>query len=62
MLDAQYGPLNRILEEIKSRRWICDGRGPYQYDDDRYRQEAGWAFEEIEKIVKEARAALGGRG
>lgn len=48
-----------IVEEVKGRRWICEGRGPYRYDEDGYRLETGWAFDAIEKIAKEALSASG---
>ncbi len=51
--------LAKIVEEVKGRRWICEGRGPYRYDEDGYRQETGWAFDAIEKIAKDALAASG---
>ena len=51
--------LAAIREEVKGRRWICEGRGPYTYDDDRYRQETGFAFNVIEKLAGDALAASG---
>lgn len=51
--------LAAIREEVKGRRWICEGRGPYTYDDDRYRQETGFALDAIEKLAAEALAASG---
>jgi hypothetical protein len=38
-----------ITGVIKSRRWITIGRGPYEWDDDRYRGEFKAAIAEIEK-------------
>lgn len=57
--DNLYGFINRTLEAIRQRRWLCEGRGSYRYDDDEYRKEAGYAFDEIQKIALEARDALG---
>ena len=48
-----YNGLTRIRKAIEAREWILDGRGPYEWDDDRYRQEASWAFEEVIKIISE---------
>lgn len=53
------GALAKIREEVKGRRWICEGRGPYTYDDDRYRQETGFALDAIEKLAADALAASG---
>jgi len=44
----------KILNEVKTRRWICEGRGPYTYDDDRYRAETGFALDAIEEIARKA--------
>lgn len=51
--------LAEITAEVKGRRWICQGRGSYTYDDDRYRREAGFAFDAIEKIAVAALSASG---
>jgi hypothetical protein len=51
--------LSKIRDEVKARRWICDGRGPYTHDDDRYRQETGFALDAIEKTAAESLAASG---
>jgi len=31
--------VNGIVKEIDSRAWIANSRGPYEWNDDRYRQE-----------------------
>lgn len=51
--------LAKVREEVKGRRWICEGRGPYTYDDDRYRLETGLGLDAIEKIAVDALAASG---
>lgn len=51
--------LASICQEVKGRRWICDGRGPYTYDDDRYRKETSFAFDAIEKLAVDALSASG---
>ena len=41
-----------IREEFEGRDWLMEGRGPYPYDDDEYKQEVRYimdAFNEIEK-------------
>lgn len=43
---------NAIKDEIKSRQWITEGRGPYEWDDDRYREEAGLAFDAILDLIQ----------
>lgn len=40
--------LNQIKEAMNGRAWVLEGRGPYAYDDDEYRQEFRYALESIE--------------
>ena len=51
--------LAAICQEVKGRRWISEGRGPYPYDDDRYRKETRFAFDAIEKLAVDALSASG---
>jgi hypothetical protein len=46
--------LNAILTEIKARAWLREGRGPYEWNDDDYRREAGWCMDAVRKIAEEA--------
>lgn len=43
---------NAIKKEIAARDWILEGRGPYAWDDDRYRDEARQAFEAVLKLIQ----------
>ncbi len=52
--DALFDVINGVKQELKSRDWIFEGRGPYQWDDDRYREEAGLAFAAMKDIVEKA--------
>jgi len=45
---------DEIRKRIRRSRWITEGRGMYQYDDDRYREETGIAFDEIQDQVEAA--------
>src|SRR3546814_17558884 len=40
-----------ITNSIRGRRWICDGRGPYEWDDEEYQLEFGAAPAEIETVL-----------
>lgn len=53
------GALVGVLDEVKGRRWVVQGRGSYEWNDDKYRQETGLALDAIEKIAKDALAASG---
>lgn len=52
--DALFDVINGVKKELKSRDWLLEGRGPYRYDDDRYREEAGLAFDVVRGIVEAA--------
>lgn len=51
--------LSKVLVEVGARRWVVEGRGSYNFDDDGYRRETGWALDAIEKLAREALAASG---
>ena len=42
---------SRLKETLASREWLATGRGPYEWDDDNYRKEFGWALDEINKSL-----------
>lgn len=48
-----------VRAEVSKRRWIAEGRGSYEYDDDRYRKETGLALDAIDKIAEKALTASG---
>ena len=58
--DALFDILRAIKRELDSRHWIFEGHGPYQWDDDQYKEEAGRAFESISDVLE--KAAKSGRG
>ncbi len=49
--------LHEIVAEIKGREWLRHGRGPYAWNDDDYRREAGWdatlaqCADEVRRII-----------
>lgn len=51
--------LNAVRKEADARRWVIDGRGSYEWDDERYRKETGWALKAIEEIAVNALRASG---
>ena len=53
------GALDAVRREVDGRAWILDGRGNYEWDDERYRAEAGYALHEIARICNEALTASG---
>lgn len=51
--------LNKIQRIAKSFDWICEGRGPYEYDDDRYRMEVGSLIVQVLAVAEEHLHASG---
>ncbi|KKL84053.1 hypothetical protein LCGC14_1968580 [marine sediment metagenome] len=43
---------NNIKKEIESRQWITEGRGPYEWDDERYQEETKVAFDAVLKLIE----------
>src|SRR5687768_8162932 len=43
--------LAEVNKTVDSYHWITEGRGPYAYNDDEYRKEAGYMLEAIKKIA-----------
>lgn len=42
---------NAIREVIVNRSWVTESRGSYEWDDDRYRDEARLAFDEVRELI-----------
>ena len=53
--------LEAVIREAESRTWVADGRGPYAWDDDRYKDEAGRALRSVVAIAKRALTESGDR-
>lgn len=51
--------LNKIRAHVKGFGWLLEGRGPYEWNDDRYRDEAGHAMRPTIEIAQAALAASG---
>ncbi len=43
-----------MVKEAGGRLWVTDGRGPYAWDDERYKDEAGQALRSVIAIGKKA--------
>lgn len=55
IVDRRLWSLVRnIHEAIRRRSWLLDGRGCYEWDDNRYRLEAAYAFEDVDEAIKKA--------
>jgi hypothetical protein len=51
--------LEDVVREASARLWVVDGRGSYEWDDERYRRETGLA---LRAVIEVARTALGESG
>lgn len=47
--------VNQIRAAIDGHSWLLEGRGPYEWDDDRYRDEFGDAVKRIEAAMEPLR-------
>ena len=57
---AMREALWKIIQEIRMRGWLKNGRGSYSWNDDDYRREAGWLMNGVSKIAEEARSSTAG--
>lgn len=46
--------LVQCQKAVRSREWVLESRGPYEWDDDRYKDEAGFALREVVEIAAAA--------
>lgn len=49
--DELVKALNLVRSELQARDWIMDGRGPYEWDDDRYRAEVGHLYKAVQPTL-----------
>lgn len=54
-----HAVVRQIEEEITGRMWLIEGRGPYEWDDDKYRQEFGWAIHALQEKLEPLRKIAG---
>lgn len=63
LFDADLGGLATTLKKISKHAsgftWIVDGRGSYEWTDDRYREEAGNALRPIIEMADKAYSRQG---
>lgn len=51
--------VHAIDEEITGRMWLIEGRGSYEWDDDTYRKEFGWAVHALQEKLEPLRKITG---
>lgn len=44
---------DKVRKMFDLRSWIMQGRGPYPYDDDRYKEEVRYLFDEFDALQKD---------
>lgn len=50
-----HAVVKNIDEEINGRMWLIESRGPYKWDDDRFRKEFGWAVHALQEKLEPLR-------
>jgi len=53
--------LNAVRERLRQSEWILESRGPYEWDDDRYKDEAGSCFRDVDAIIAPVAKATANR-
>lgn len=51
--EVMMQAFDRVRQIFESRDWIMEGRGSYPYNDDRYKEEVRYLFDEFEAIRKD---------
>lgn len=44
--------VNQFNDAFQRRRWLLESRGPYEWDDDRYRDEFSAAYDELKEPIE----------
>ncbi len=44
--------LDLVRKIFESREWIMEGRGAYPYDDEKYREEVRYMYNEFDALMK----------
>lgn len=59
VIERDRSAVARVIEainrELAGREWVREGRGPYEWDDDRYREEFGEALKGIRRAMEPLR-------
>lgn len=50
-----HAVVSSLEAEITGRMWLIEGRGCYEWDDDKYQQEFGWAIHAIQEKLEPLR-------
>ncbi len=51
--EACLQAISKINDSFRSREWITEGRGSYPYDDERYKQEVRFIFDELQGFISD---------
>jgi len=51
--EVMIAAFAKIREMFRKREWIMEGRGSYRYDDDRYKEEVRYLFDECDAIAND---------
>lgn len=51
--EVMMQAFDKVRQLFESRSWIMEGRGSYRYDDDRYKEEVRYLFDEFDQLQKD---------
>jgi hypothetical protein len=49
---------DKVRQIFEGRQWVMEGRGSYPYNDDRYREEVRYMYDEFDSLVKDTWANI----
>ena len=49
---------DKVRQIFEMRKWIMEGRGSYRYDDDRYKEEVRYMYDEFDALFKDTWANI----
>jgi hypothetical protein len=56
--EVMMKAFSKVRQIFESRSWIMEGRGSYPYNDDRYREEVKYMYDEFDALVKDTWANI----
>lgn len=56
--EVMIQAFDKVRKLFESRSWIMEGRGSYRYDDDRYKEEVRYLYDEFDALQKDVWANI----
>lgn len=56
--EVMMQAFDKVRHIFEGRQWVMDGRGSYPYNDDRYKEEVRYMYNEFDQVVKDTWANI----